>query len=135
MILAHRFKRLLVHLPLIVLAVLVATPGVLAQDGISDTPLQAELKLIIEPDQPGLQLDVWVDRQAGTPYQVGDSVTIYSRTNKNAYLYIFNVSPKGEVSPLLPSSRESDNYVRAGQIFRLPRGSYRITASTRARSI
>lgn len=130
MILVHRSRQLLCCLSLAVLAVFLATSGVLAQDSTSDSQLQAELKLIIEPNQPSLQLDVWVDRQSGTPYQVGDSVTIYARANRNAYVYIFNVSPRGEVTALLPSSQESDNYVRAGQILRLPRGNYRITAST-----
>ncbi|MFY9146021.1 MAG: DUF4384 domain-containing protein [Bacillota bacterium] len=107
----------------VVLAIALVVVLMFADAAFADTPIQVELQLVVE-DQ-GLKLDVWVDRPT---YQVGENITVYARTSRDAYVYIFNVSPTGEVIPLLPSSRETSNFVRAGQVLRLPRGNYRITA-------
>lgn len=115
---------------LIACVTMVALTAVCAPVAAVDSGFQFELKLIIEPDVPGLELDVWVEPREVT---VGDAVEVCARTNKNAYVYIFNVNPEGKVYPLIPNPREKVNFVRAGQILRLPRGNYRITADTPGR--
>lgn len=114
-------------LPMVLVVALVALLGC-AQTVCADTSIKAELQFVLEPEEHGLKLDVWVDRQSPAPYQVGDSITVYARASRDAYVYIFNISPTGEVVPLIPSSREASNFVKAGQVLRLPRGNYRITA-------
>jgi|GEM_PF-936583 len=103
--------------------VTVACAQVAAEDGL----FQFEVQLNLEPAQPAFDLNVWVEPQECT---VGDTVRIYASTSRDAYIYIWNVNPRGEVYPLIPSSREQDNFIRKGQTLRLPRGNYRITADT-----
>lgn len=112
------------------LVAMLTIPQLFTSVAVADCSFQAEVKLIITPENHDLQLDLWVDRDPSTPYQVGDNITVYARTNRDAYVYMFNISPTGEVVTLLPSSREPSNFVKSGEVLRLPRGNYRITANT-----
>lgn len=112
---------------LVAFVTLLVVTTLCAQVAAEDDLFQFEVQLNLGPEQSAFDLDVWVEPQELT---VGDAVRIYARPSRDAYIYIFNVNPSGEVYPLIPSSREQDNFVGRGQTLRLPRGNYRITADT-----
>ncbi len=61
-----------------------------------------------------LQSTIWVDRGV---YAVGESITIHYNVNKQAYVYIWDITPEGECSLIFPNSAVpgwSNNYVTAG---------------------
>lgn len=72
-----------------------------------------------------IQVRVWTDK---TNYRDGDSVRIFARTNRSAYLYIFSTDPEGVTRQLFPNPYDRDNYLRGGQMLRLPNRNYRLGA-------
>lgn len=66
-----------------------------------------------------LQVVAWVDR-ADYTYAIGESVRIYVKTNKDAYVTVLNTDPAGESTRLFPNRHQSDNFVRANQTLEVP---------------
>jgi len=71
--------------------------------------------LIVDP--PGntaLEVRVWVDEAS---YAVGDTLTVHYSTSQPAYIYIWDITPAGDVEPIFPSTLYAggmNNYVEAG---------------------
>ncbi|MEA4885019.1 MAG: DUF4384 domain-containing protein [Clostridia bacterium] len=80
--------------------------------------------IIINPNQP-YQTEIWTDRAR---YELGDKVTVYFRSNKDAYVYIFDIDTTGTVSLIFPNIYSDSNYRRANQTYLLPDNSrYNLT--------
>jgi len=79
--------------------------------------------IVVNP-RPSFGVDVWLDRDPsgdGTPsYQVGEEVRISVRPAEDAYVYVFDVKPNGEVTQIFPNRFDDDNYVRGGRTVTLP---------------
>lgn len=74
----------------------------------------------MNPVQTPLDVQVWTDRDtsgAKTPnYYVGNKIRLFTKTNENAYVYLFNVDPSGKVDLILPNNMQSGgNYLQAGE--------------------
>ncbi len=86
----------------------------------------------MNPVQTSLSVKVWTDRDtsgAQTPnYSVGDKIRIYTSVNQDAYVYLFNVDPNGQVDLILPNRYAGGaNYVRAGTVKAFPSSQDRFT--------
>lgn len=77
-----------------------------------------------------LEGEVWTDQDDGDYYE-GDPITIFFRTNRDAYVAIYSVDTRGRVSLLFPSERNEDNFVSGGSTYRLPgvRDNYNLRVS------
>ena len=79
--------------------------------------------IVVNP-RPSFGVEVWLDRDAtgdGAPtYQVGDEVRISVRPAEDAYVYVFDVKPNGEVTQIFPNRFDDDNFVRGGRTVTLP---------------
>src|SRR5262245_7454573 len=70
-------------------------------------------------DAPGWMVRVSVDRDSRT-YQVGETVRIKVGSEKDGYLYVFNVDGEGTVSLLFPNRRASQAAIRANEAVDIP---------------
>ena len=86
---------------------------------------QFDAKSIIVNPNPPFSASVWTDR---SQYYPGDKVTIYFRTTRDAYIYIFDIDTVGNVSLIFPNIYSDNNYRRANSTYSLPDNSrYNLT--------
>lgn len=62
--------------------------------------------------EAAFKVEVWVDRSSAT-YQAGDEITYVFKSEKDAYVTLFNVLPGGKVQVLFPNSVQKDGLVKA----------------------
>jgi len=85
--------------------------------------------VVVEP--PGQWGDVRVNLSLDrSQIQVNDLVSMSVRTNRDAYLFVYTTDEKGVTRQLAPNFYDSDNFVRAGESFRVPSGKYQLRASS-----
>ncbi len=72
------------------------------------------------PGYGPVEVEIWTDRGDGARYCAGDSIEIYFRTNADAWVAIYDVDTRGQVTKLFPSRNARNNFVRGGVINRLP---------------
>ena len=59
------------------------------------------------------KVEVWTDRSSVT-YQVGnDEITYVFKSEKDAYVTLFNILPSGKVQVLFPNGMQKDSFVKA----------------------
>ncbi|MCD6546764.1 MAG: PEGA domain-containing protein [Thermotogae bacterium] len=84
-------------------------------------PLPPVLKnIIITPKPTQFNVDIWMNKPEGSSYNFGEKAYFYFKTNKNAYVAIYEIRPTGEMVLLFPNKYESDNYVQANKTYRVP---------------
>ena len=66
-----------------------------------------------------LSVTAWVDHQDNT-YAFGEQVQLFVQTNKDAYVTVLNVDPTGTTTVLFPNRFQSDNWVPANTVTRVP---------------
>ena len=116
-------------LGLLLLIVVWASPAwAQSQDGVVFSPQS----IVVNP-RPGFEVDVFLeqgsDQQIPT-YRVGEEITIGVRVSEDAYVYLFNVRPNGQIQQLLPNRFDS-----AGQNNRLSAGQTRYFPASNARYV
>jgi len=88
-------------------------------------PLISAQSIIVNPIDTALKVRVYTDRDpsgSSTPgYNVGDKIRLFVQPNQNAYIYLFNVDPNGEVAQLIPNRYGGGaNFVKANQTKAFP---------------
>ncbi len=78
---------------------------------------QFDAKSIIINPNPQFSTSIWTDR---SQYDPGDRVTIYFRTTRDAYIYVFDIDTTGNVSLIFPNIYSENNYRRANSTYSLP---------------
>ncbi|RTR29865.1 DUF4384 domain-containing protein [Deinococcus radiophilus] len=111
---------------------LTAVLGATALTTAAAGPQLSAQSIIVNPIPTPLTVQVWTDRDtsgARTPnYYVNDKIRLFTKTNENAYVYLFNVDPNGKVDLILPNNLQSGgNYLRAGETRVFPSASDNFT--------
>ncbi|MBB5232631.1 DUF4384 domain-containing protein [Deinococcus budaensis] len=89
--------------------------------------------IIVNPSQPQLDVQVWVNKDAsgrGNPvYRKGEQISVGLKTNRDAYVYLFNVNANGQIDLFFPNTYEESNFVQAGatRVFPARNASYTLT--------
>jgi hypothetical protein len=111
-----------------VLLVSIALVIAVAAFGIVSYDLQ---KVIIVPEKPqgSLEVSIWLDRDNGSLYYSGEEVKVFFKTNKDAYIAIYDITPNGEIQLIFPNGYDRNNFVKANVTNTLPTGN----ATTRYR--
>jgi outer membrane protein OmpA-like peptidoglycan-associated protein len=65
------------------------------------------------------EVRVVFDRPAGA-YAIGETVGLFVEAQKDAYLTVIAVSPKGEITKLFPNNGQADNFIKAGSRVQVP---------------
>ncbi|GGL13384.1 DUF4384 domain-containing protein [Deinococcus radiotolerans] len=105
------------------LTVLSATLG-LGGPALAAPTLSAQ-SIIVNPVATDLSVKVWTDRDssgAGTPsYRPGDKIRLFTSVNQDAYVYLFNVDPQGQVDLILPNRFQGGaNFLKANTVKAFP---------------
>lgn len=74
-----------------------------------------------DPKNPGVR--IWLDHRNNV-YHIGEEAEISVKAERSGYLHIISVGTSGRVIRLFPNKYESNNYVRKGQIIKIPGKSY-----------
>ena len=67
----------------------------------------------------GLNVVAWVDHADNT-YAIGETVRLFVRASKDAYLTVLNVGPTGNTTLLFPNAFQKDARVGANRIVEIP---------------
>ncbi|MFC6592341.1 DUF4384 domain-containing protein [Deinococcus lacus] len=91
----------------------------------SAAPVISAQSIIVNPVQSPIDVQVWTDRssnaQAVPNYQPGDRIRLFTKVSQDAYVYLFNVDPSGQVDLILPNNYNGGaNFVRAGSTYVFP---------------
>lgn len=96
---------------------LLMIPVALLMSTASAAPQISAQSIIVNPVQPDLSVKVRVNKdstgRANPTYLPGENITITTTTNRDAYVYLFNVDAKGEVTQILPNRLGGSNFVKA----------------------
>ncbi|CAM4383117.1 DUF4384 domain-containing protein [Deinococcus marmoris] len=77
--------------------------------------------IIVNPVQTTVDVKVWTDRDSSgtrTPsYAPGERIRLYASVSQDAYVYLFNVDPNGQVDLILPNKYQGGaNFLKAGAV-------------------
>lgn len=67
--------------------------------------------------EPPFKLELWTDKKR---YKVGETVTIYFRSEKDCYLTLIDITTSGKFYILFPNRYATDNYIKADKTYTLP---------------
>jgi hypothetical protein len=67
-----------------------------------------------------LDVDIWVNKGDDANYYYGDDIAVFFEANRDAYVVVYDVDPAGNISLLFPANYDTDCFVRAGQVYRIP---------------
>ena len=81
-------------------------------------------KIRIVPE-PNIDIELWTDRGENGRYCVGDSISIYFRTNVDAWVAILDTDTRGNTHRIFPNRWDREHFVEAGRVYRLPADGYR----------
>jgi hypothetical protein len=86
-------------------------------------------KIIVTPDVPPASFDIQIsiNKGNGANYMPGENMSLTFRTNKDAYVVLYDIQPNGAVSIIFPNRYDQDNYVRGNTTYYLPRQGYNFT--------
>jgi hypothetical protein len=78
-------------------------------------------KIIIVPvPTSDLTVDIEMNKPTGSTYSSGENIEIYFKTNKNAYVAIYDILPNGQVQLLFPNAYDSNNFAVANTRIKVP---------------
>lgn len=84
-------------------------------------PTISAQSIIVNPLPSTVDVRVWTDRDASgaaTPdYAPGEKIRLYTSVSQDAYVYLFNVDPNGQVDLILPNRYQGGaNFLKAGAV-------------------
>jgi hypothetical protein len=75
---------------------------------------------IIHTPNPGLDIEVWINKADGSTYYPGEDIRVYFRASRDCYVVVYDLDTRGYVNILYPYSPEDDRYVEGGRVYRIP---------------
>jgi outer membrane protein OmpA-like peptidoglycan-associated protein len=79
---------------------------------------------IIPQPRERVNVDVWFDKQCGTPYGQGEKILISFKTTVDAYVTVYDIDTRGNVSVLFPNRHYPDNFVKGNRTYTMPNPDY-----------
>ncbi len=81
--------------------------------------------IIVNPVATNLAVKVWTDKSVNSAqvpnYVPGERIRLYAQVNRDAYVYLFNVDPNGQVDLILPNRYAGGaNFVKANTVKAFP---------------
>lgn len=77
--------------------------------------------IIPSPLESEISLKIWTSYQTYSPKE---AVQIHLRLGRDAYVYVYDLDPQGEVTLLFPNGFSRDNFLKAGEHVLPDKGSY-----------
>jgi len=73
--------------------------------------------IALKPNETNLKVKIWTDKKE---YKVGEKITFFIKAEKPCYLILFDVRPDGEAKIIFPNADSKDNFIKDGEIYRVP---------------
>jgi len=73
-----------------------------------------------QPNGNKLDLKVWVDKGDKATYEPGEDIRVYFRTNRDAYVVVYNIDTRGNVHLLYPYEYRDSRFVEGNRPYRIP---------------
>jgi outer membrane protein OmpA-like peptidoglycan-associated protein len=109
----------------VVVAATAITMSVAPYAGAQDPlPQDPGSRKIVPVPRENIKVNVWFDKQCGAQYTNGEKIIINFSTNQDAYVTVYDIDTRGQVSVLFPNRIMPDNFVRAGRTYSMPNPSY-----------
>jgi outer membrane protein OmpA-like peptidoglycan-associated protein len=80
-------------------------------------------KIVPQP-RDRTNVDVWFDKQCGASYGQGEKILISFKTTADAYVTVYDIDTRGNVSVLFPNRHYPDNFVRGNRTYTMPNRDY-----------
>lgn len=94
--------------------------------GLTVEPQQPEV-VLTQPEKAELSIKVWLDKGA---YEAEERLQIHFIISRDCYVYIYDISPEGKVTLLLPNAFQENNFLKAGR-YTLPDERYSLVVEGR----
>ena len=89
----------------------------------SDEVSPSARKIVPQP-RDRVNVDAWFDKQCGASYGQGEKILISFRTTVDAYVTVYDIDTRGNVSVLFPNRHYPDNFVRGNRTYTMPNRDY-----------
>lgn len=83
-------------------------------------PGVSEASKITPVSRTTIAVDLWLDKQCGSPYYTGEKALIYFSTDVDGYVTLYDIDTEGQVSVIFPNRNTPDNFVKGGQPYQIP---------------
>ena len=101
------------------LALVLSSSALAEPEGAKDLTIdQKQVADFVVPEFD-LKVTAWVDREDDT-YQAGDTLQLFIKTNRDAYITVVDVGTSGKVLVLFPNKHASDNRILADKVLEIP---------------
>jgi TolB-like protein len=80
-----------------------------------------EKLVAMKPDRSSFGVKVWTNKKE---YQIGEKLVFSVMAEKNGYLTLLDVNPKGNITVIFPNQFHRDNFIRAGVTYQVPSPKY-----------
>ncbi|MBD3219577.1 MAG: DUF4384 domain-containing protein, partial [candidate division Zixibacteria bacterium] len=67
-----------------------------------------------------LDIEVWTNKEEGGSFGQGENLVIYFRTNRDAFVTIYDLDTKGNINLLYPYDYRDENFVEGGVVYTIP---------------
>lgn len=74
----------------------------------------------LENPRPAFKINATLDKGDLATVDIGDTIDISLRPNRNCYVHVLNIGSSGKITLLFPSQFEPNNFVKAGQKYTIP---------------
>lgn len=96
-----------------------------AQQRPRESETETSRKIVTQPRvSENMNVDVWFDKQCGSPYKQGEKILISFKASSDGYLTVYDIDTRGQVSVIFPNKQQPNNYVRGGQTYTVPDRTY-----------
>lgn len=68
-------------------------------------------------EKPAFNLKIWTDKKE---YIIGNAMTIYVKSDKDCYLYLFYIGTDGKISLLFPNFIQKSNFINGAGVISIP---------------
>ena len=111
-----RISKLLLALSLMIIVIMITTSCTVQ---VKEEPVE-----LVKIKLADFYVDMWVDRGEGSTYYVGENIKVSFRTNKDAYVTIYDYDTAGFVRQIFPNWYNRSNFVQAYRIYTIPGAGY-----------
>ena len=70
-------------------------------------------------ERPAFQINLWTDREDRV-YEVGEPLSFCVKSQRDCYINLFRIDTEGRVEMPVPGDIQSDNFLSAGDVLRIP---------------
>jgi len=102
----------------------------LSNEKICENNSKAKNLILLKNQKSSFTIKIWtkqitarnvvIHKKAHGEFRIGDNVKAFFLSSSDAYIYIINIGPTGDITLIFPNDHETDNRVVAGKQYQFP---------------